>query len=88
MAKFKALVLRASVLIAMDWPAAGIECVSHTEWTQTTGSEMITHRFRHGGKTYEVTDTRKGSLFTWYEYASDSWRGEIECNEINEEDAE
>lgn len=80
MAKFKAFVIRASVLIALDWPAAGIECVSNSGWVDNT----ITHRFRHGGKTYEVTDTRTGTPFTYYEYASDDWRGEIECEEAAE----
>jgi hypothetical protein len=84
--KFKALVLRGSVLIAMSWPAAGIEYVSSTGWVPFgIKSAMNTYRFRHGGKTYEVTDRRKGSMFTWFDYESDSWRGDIECDEINEE---
>lgn len=63
-------------------PSEGFEIVEEGDWTQDHKCQFKDWIFKHEGKFYSLTESRSGSPFTDWYYASEDWGSQVEVEEV------
>jgi hypothetical protein len=84
--KFKKQILKDSVLDGCNYKEEGIEFIEMSGWEDEGKYSFQTYIFKHNNKYYSISDSRSGSYFSDYNYDSEYWDDEVECDEVEKKE--